>query len=184
MEAEAIHSVLQEQGLALLFVLALVEGPIVTVIAGALAAAGVFNPWAVLAVAVAGDVAGDGLLYALGRFCPGLAQRVFGSRLPPQPAGLCALFARRGGWLLFLGKLTHVAGFAVILTAGFARMAPMPFLVFTVAASLPKAAGLAALGWIFGLSVGTGDLGLVLMLVILGAAAAGVGFTVWRRRCV
>lgn len=183
MEMEAIRALLQEQGIALLFVLAVVEGPVATVVAGALAAAGLFDPLAVLAVALAGDLVGDVLLYMLGRFCPRLARRLFPGRMPMQPAGLHAVFARRGGWLLFIGKLTHVAGFAVILTAGFARMAVVPFLMFSLAASLPKVALLAALGWVFGLSLGEGDLGLILAGVIAAAGIAVLGVTMWRRRC-
>jgi membrane-associated protein len=183
MEIEAIRALLQEQGLAVLFVLAVVEGPVATVVAGALAAAGLFDPLGVLAVALAGDLVGDGLLYALGRFCPQLARRMFPGRMPLQPAGLQAMFARRGGWLLLIGKLTHVAGFAVILTAGFARMAVGQFLLFSLAASLPKVAALAALGWVFGLSLGAGDLGLILVGVIATAGIAVLGLAMWRRRC-
>lgn len=183
MEAEAIRAVLQDQGLAVLFVLAVIEGPVATVVAGALAAAGLFDPLAVLAVALAGDLAGDVLLYALGRFCPRLARRMFPGRMPAQPAGLEAVFARRGGWLLLIGKLTHVAGFAVILTAGFARMAMGRFLLFSLAGSLPKVAALAALGWVFGLSLGAGDLGLILAGVVAAMGIAVLGLTMWRRRC-
>lgn len=194
MDGEAIISLLQEQGLAILFVLALIEGPIVTVIAGALAGSGVFDPLAVLAVALAGDVLGDALLYGVGRFCPGLARRLFGRRLPMEAVGLRDLFARRGGWLLVIGKLTHVAGFAVILTAGFAQMRLGAFLAFTVVAAVPKVMALAGAGWVFGLSLGAGDLGisnlavgdLAAMLACAGllGAAAVAGRRFWRRTCV
>jgi membrane-associated protein len=194
MDGEAIISLLQEQGLAILFLLALIEGPIVTVIAGALAGSGVFDPLAVLAVALAGDVLGDALLYGVGRFCPGLARRLFGRRLPMEAVGLRDLFARRGGWLLVIGKLTHVAGFAVILTAGFAQMRPGAFLAFTVVAAVPKVMALAGAGWVFGLSLGAGDLGignlaigdLAAMLACAGllGAAAVAGRRFWRRTCV
>lgn len=204
MDGEAIRALLQEQGLAILFVLALIEGPIVTVIAGALAGRGVFDPLAVLAVALAGDVLGDVLLYAAGRFCPRLARRLFGRRLPMEASGLRDLFARRGAWLLVIGKLTHVAGFAVILTAGFARMAPGAFLTVTVLAAVPKVMALAGAGWVFGLSFGVGypgggdlgfgdltasDLGAALACAgLLGAGLVGVGAVLgrqfWRRTCV
>lgn len=194
MDGEAIRALLQEQGLAILFVLALIEGPIVTVIAGGLAGRGVFDPLAVLAVALAGDVLGDVLLYAVGRFCPDLARRMFGRRLPVEAARLRGLFARRGGWLLVIGKLTHVAGFAVILTAGFARMPPGVFLAYTLGAALPKVAVLAGAGWVFGLSLGLGDAGmgvtapgdtgLALLACAAGLAIAmGVGRRFWRRTC-
>jgi membrane protein DedA with SNARE-associated domain len=199
MEGEAIRALLQEQGLAILFVLALIEGPIVTVIAGALAGRGVFDPLAVLAVALLGDVLGDALLYAMGRFCPSLARRLFGLRAQREAVALQDLFARRGGWLLVIGKLTHVAGFAVILTAGFARMPPGAFLAFTVMAALPKVMALAGAGWVFGLSLGAGDPGFATLGpgdlaagdLLAGLACAGLlaavavlGRRYWRRTCV
>ena len=189
MDGDAIRALLQEQGLAILFVLALIEGPIVTVIAGALAGRGVFDPLAVLVVALAGDVAGDILLYAAGRFCPDLARRLFGRRMPIEAVGVRDLFARQGGWLLVIGKLTHVAGFAVILTAGFARMRLGPFLGYSLLAALPKVMALAGAGWVFGLTVPVGEPGLGVLGAILAsggflAVVALCGRRYWRRTCV
>ncbi len=184
MEAEAIRALLQDQGLAFMFVLALIEGPIVTVVAGALAGAGVFAPLAVLAVAVAGDILGDVLLYGVGRYCPKLAARLFGKDLARDTGGLRQKFLRRGGLLLFLGKLTHVPGFAVIVTAGFVRMPIVPFVWISVAASLPKVGALVAAGWVFGLSLGAGNLVFVLGVLVAICGAVVVCLALWGRKCV
>ncbi|TDW99245.1 DedA family protein [Dinghuibacter silviterrae] len=52
----------------LLFPLAIVEGPILAVIAGFLCTTGVLNPLFVFPIIVCGDVIGDSLCYTLGRW--------------------------------------------------------------------------------------------------------------------
>lgn len=52
----------------ILFPLAIVEGPILAVIAGFLCTTGVLNPVLVFPIIVAGDLIGDSLCYALGRW--------------------------------------------------------------------------------------------------------------------
>lgn len=50
----------------ILFPLAIVEGPVVTIIAGFLCSIGVFNPFLVYAIIIVADNIGDTLYYALG----------------------------------------------------------------------------------------------------------------------
>ncbi len=52
---------------AILFPLAIFEGPIVTVIAGFLSSTGILNPFLALLIIVPGDITGDSLYYSLGR---------------------------------------------------------------------------------------------------------------------
>lgn len=51
---------------AILIPLAIIEGPIVSVIAGFLTTQGVFNPLLVFLVMVTGDIVGDGIFYFIG----------------------------------------------------------------------------------------------------------------------
>ncbi len=46
--------------------LAIIEGPIISVICGFLATLGVFNPFLIFIVMVAGDIVGDGIYYYIG----------------------------------------------------------------------------------------------------------------------
>lgn len=50
----------------ILIPLAIIEGPIVTVICGFLVTLGFFNPFVVYVVMVLGDIAGDGIIYYIG----------------------------------------------------------------------------------------------------------------------
>lgn len=48
--------------------LMIVEGPIVTLIAGFFVTLGIFNPFAVYGLAILGDITGDTIAYLIGRF--------------------------------------------------------------------------------------------------------------------
>ncbi len=52
----------------MLFPISIIEGPIVSIMGGFLASQKYFNIYAVIGVVVAGDVVGDMLYYALGKY--------------------------------------------------------------------------------------------------------------------
>ena len=52
----------------ILLPLSVIEGPIITVIAGFFATMGIFNPYLVYTIAVVGDIFGDTLAYGIGRW--------------------------------------------------------------------------------------------------------------------
>jgi membrane-associated protein len=172
-EAE-IARLIGAHGLWLLFALTLIEGPVATVIAAAMAGRGLLDPAVVFAVAVAGDLAGDALLYAIGRLSPALTRRLGGAQGDAVPA-------RHGGWretlhqrswqIIALGKLTHVAGFAVILAAGAARVPFGLFLGVSALATLPKVAVLVLAGWAMGRTI---DVPWMVALGALGLFVAGL----------
>lgn len=174
---DTLVALVQGDGLLLLFPLALVEGPIVTVIAAWLARADPLLLTEVYAVCVAADLLGDLGLYALGRRAPALPPRwrrrlgLGGDRL----ARLAAHFETRGARTLLLGKLTHSGGFAVLLAAGASHMRLAPFLLFNLLGTLPKTAALMALGYAFGAAYGAIDAWLfrvsALMFLMLAGAA-------------
>ena len=51
-----------------LFPIAIIEGPIISILAGVLIARGVMDPWVSYTLLVLGDLIGDGFYYAIGRF--------------------------------------------------------------------------------------------------------------------
>ena len=63
-----VTAFLAAHGSMLILPVAIVEGPVVAVIAGALSAAGILDwPWALLML-VLGDLIGDCIYYAIGRY--------------------------------------------------------------------------------------------------------------------
>lgn len=176
---DALLDGLRDYGLWIVAFAAILEGPIVTVLSSALAREGLF-PLALLApILLAGDLLGDLLHFALGRY--GMR------RIPPRwrralglGAGRVQMLARhfdtRGGRTLVLAKLTHSAGAAVLVAAGLARMPLLPFILWNLLAAIPKTAGLIALGWYMGTAwrqidqwLGRGALVALAVILILAA---------------
>jgi len=154
MDTAELLSLIRAHGLLIIALMALVEGPVISVIGGSLASAGVLNLAALLAVVIAGDMLGDVVLYAIGRRGGRLLPPRLRARLLQQNPALQARLRREieghGARLLVLGKLTHAAGFAVLLAAGAARYPFGRFLIVNLLATALKCALLVALGWWMG----------------------------------
>ena len=65
---ETVTALIAKNGLAILAPIALLEGPIVTVIAAWLANRGLLDVWSVTVVVILADLVGDVLFYCLGRW--------------------------------------------------------------------------------------------------------------------
>ena len=210
MQAEIQHY-LAIYGYAALLPLAIIEGPAVTVFAAFLAAQGVFEVVGVYAIVVLGDLVGDVLHYAVGRWAAarwaakpraakpmaadlvasgwGAAGRRATGRWPTQPKSgrtsrwmasvrqrvevLAPRIRTRAGAMLLFGKLTHSAGFAVLLAAGAAHVKLRRFMAFNLLGTLPKSLVLVLLGYWFGKLYGSlqGDLRIAGVLAFLLAGS-------------
>lgn len=150
---DGIVALIQGHGLGLLAPIAVLEGPIVSVIAGYLASLGMLHPAAVCIVVILADLVGDALLYGIGRgggrVLPARARRWF-DRDSPRVRQLALHFRDQGGRTLILGKLTHSAGAVVLLAAGVARMPFGAFLWFNLLATVPKSLCFVAIGYVMG----------------------------------
>ena len=74
---ENIINLLIQHKYLILFPLAIVEGPILAVIAGFLCASGFLNPLYVFPIIVLGDIIGDSICYMMGRFgTPKLVRKI------------------------------------------------------------------------------------------------------------
>lgn len=180
---DGLQVALADHGLWVLFVLAVIEGPLVVLAATALAQMGAVDPRWVWSVAVAADLTGDVLLYSIGRFVPGLLP----PRYRPRPAqeSTAALFRRCGVRLLLLAKLTHFAGLPTLVSAGFGRMAFLPFLVWSLAGTMVKVSAIVLIGWHFWQAIGAGDMtDAVTILLGLGLCGALAVLLVRRRRWI
>jgi membrane protein DedA with SNARE-associated domain len=181
MHPEMQH-ILAVYGYAALLPLTAIEGPAVTVFAGFLAAQGLFDLAGVYAVAVLGDLIGDVMYYAVGRWASGRwmvqpkASRHgrWAARLHQRVSVLAPRIRTRAGAMLLFGKLTHSAGFAVLLAAGAARVDLRRFLAFNLLGTLPKVLVLVLLGYWFGrlYAAWQGDLRLAGLVGFVLAASA------------
>ena len=151
-EAE-VGTLIRDYGMLIIGPVAVLEGPVISVISGYLARAGLVSLRLVFVVLVVADLVGDVALYLVGRqgraglALPWLARFGVTRR---RLASVIRAFRKNDARILVLGKLTHSAGFAVLLAAGMARMPFLRFLALNTAATVPKVAVFLGIGWWFG----------------------------------
>lgn len=146
---------MQNYGLWLLAPVAVLEGPIITVIAGYLAHIGAFNPVATYIVVVLADLVGDVAFYFLGVTGMAWLPASWRRRLGLSDDRLDLLvdhFLAAGGRTLIVGKLTHSLGALALVAAGMARMPFLPFLWYNFVATLPKSLFFLLLGYSLGVA--------------------------------
>ena len=174
-------------GAVILLPLSVLEGPIVTVLAGYASRLGMFQIPVAFFIVVLGDLIGDALFYLMGWRGLRLFPQTWLARLgllPDRVAALSDHFADKGGRTLILAKISHSAGAAVMVAAGMARMNFGMFMWFNLLGTLPKSAVLLALGYVLGEAATklgpTITEGSMIMLALLGIAGAAWWF--WPRK--
>jgi len=116
---------LEQYKYLLLYPLAIVEGPILAVIAGFLCIAGFLNPIIVYPIIVLGDITGDSLVYMIGRWgVPGFL-KIIAKKVGLQPENMDRVrtyFDSNPNKTISLSKITLGIGFAGIILAGNAKI--------------------------------------------------------------
>lgn len=136
-----------------LFPLAVIEGPIITIIAGFFSSLGYINFFAAYGVIVVGDLIGDVGHYLIGRFGGRKFIDRWGRYLgvgEQQVESLEKQFVKRGDKLLFIGKMSHGVGGAFLVAAGIIKMPLGKFLSSNFLATLIKSMALLLVGFYFG----------------------------------
>ena len=136
----------------LLFPIAVIEGPIITVIGGFLSSAGVLSFWISYLVIVSGDVVGDALYYALGRFGGMPLISRYGRYININPERLEYVeqhFDAHGGKTLLFAK-TQAWGSLILVSAGIIKMRFWKFISWNAAGTAVKTLILLLLGYYFG----------------------------------
>lgn len=172
-------AVLTQYKYAALFPLVALEGPIISVLAGFLASLGIFNFLAVFSVIVAGDVTGDFLHYAVGRW----GRKKFIDRwghnfgvTNERVARIEKHFERHKTKTLLLGKISHGIGGIPLVAAGIARMPIGDFLLINFAATIPKSLLLLLIGYFFGQAAA--KINSIFDLIAIAIAGAAVLFLI------
>lgn len=164
----------------MIFLLAVIEGPVVILGATALAQIGAMDVRLVWVLAVIADLVGDTVLYLIGRYLPACLPRRF------QPSGARSraegVFRTSGARILLMAKLTHFAGLPTLIAAGFARMPFARFLFWNLFGTLPKVTAIVLAGHLFWRSVLSGSPDAAVAMLLVAAALAGTGVMVLRKR--
>jgi membrane protein DedA with SNARE-associated domain len=146
---------LAQYGYTVLLPVAVIEGPAVTMIAGALVAAGQFDPFITCALLVAADLVGDVLYYCLGRFGHAPLAARLSKRLSAASEKLRPLEQRfrENDWkLLMIGK-TQALGSVILYMAGASRTPFGRFMVLNLLGTFPKVILFETIGYFLGRGV-------------------------------
>jgi len=183
---QAILADLQTHSLLWLFLLAIFEGPIVTVGAGWLARLGDVSLLPAFGVLVMADLVGDLGLYSIGRsgldWVPMRIRRWF-KITDDNVHHVVRHFHHKGGRTLVIGKLTHSLGFAVLVAAGVGRMKLPAFLWYNLVGTVPKTGFFLGLGFLLGHAFGAIEFWLwraSVVILALGVAAV-LGWIAYHR---
>jgi membrane protein DedA with SNARE-associated domain len=139
----------------ILLPIAIVEGPIISVIAGFLVSLGQMNFLLAYVILVLGDVMGDLLLYALGRWGRGTPLQKYGKYFgvtAERIAKLEKFFEHHAKKTLLFGKWGHALGFPILLSAGAVKEPIGEFVTVSILGTLPKTLILMLVGFYFGQS--------------------------------
>ena len=164
-----------------LFPLAVLEGPIITVLTGFFSSLGHINFSLAYLVIIAGDLAGDALHYSLGRFGREKFIDRWGRYIGADKERVESLerqFAKRGSKLLFIGKMAHGVGGAFLVAAGVIKMPFGKFLFSNFLATLLKSFLFLLAGFYFGRALATINTYLE-KISLLTLGAAGLAFLLY-----
>ncbi|MEK7150920.1 MAG: VTT domain-containing protein [Patescibacteria group bacterium] len=149
---DTIPQLLMAYGYALLFPIAIIEGPIISIIAGLLVAGGFLNLYITYGVLIFGDLVGDTLYYSIGRYGGNYFVKRWGWLLNIDGSKLLRLeenFNTHSAKWLFFAKAQGL-GSAILVAAGVIKMPFGRFLWLNFLATICKSAIFLAIGFYFG----------------------------------
>lgn len=136
----------------ILFPISVMEGPIISIIAGVMIARDLFDPLLTWTILVMGDVVGDTLYYCLGRYGGRPFIKKHGHLLKLREEKMSEweehFHHKAPKRTLFLGK-TQPWGSVILFAAGATKMPYLKFLLINTVASIPKSLLLIAIGYYF-----------------------------------
>ncbi len=152
MQLEQLRSLIEIYTYFILFPLVVVEGPIVTIIAGFLTHVKVLNFYTAYIVIVVADITGDILWYSLGRFARGAVER-FGHLIglgEEKLRGVDKHFGENGHKTVLFGKLFLGVEVAFLIGAGMAKYNFKKYVLYILLPTLPKSLVFMLIGYFSG----------------------------------
>jgi len=136
-----------------LFPIVVIEGPIITIIAGFLSSVDLLNIFIVYPVVVAADLTGDFIYYSIGRWGRENFLGKYGKYFGLKKENIERLeehFDKHTKKTLIIGKLSHAFGAPILVAAGIVRFPILEFLWFNAIATIPKSFVFLFIGFYFG----------------------------------
>ncbi|NCF75532.1 MAG: hypothetical protein GWO87_03545 [Xanthomonadaceae bacterium] len=138
-----------------LFPIVVVEGPIITVIAGFLSSLGQLNVFIVYGLVVIGDLTGDTISYMIGRWGGVKFIKRWGHYVGLNIKHIEKLekhFDKHTASTIILGKLAYSIETPFLISAGIAKVSYKKFFLYTLISTLPKSLLFLLIGYYFGKS--------------------------------
>ncbi len=155
-QSSEIFKLLYTYSYLILFPLVVLEGPVVTIIAGFLVSLGFMDFIPTYITIISGDLSGDILYYSAGRWWLNKTYKGILRFLHINMDLVHKLeksIKKNKGPFLFFGKLSHAIGGLILFAAGSAEIPLKEFMWFNFLATLPKSLILLAVGYYFGSTV-------------------------------
>ncbi|OGH06833.1 MAG: hypothetical protein A2W22_02175 [Candidatus Levybacteria bacterium RBG_16_35_11] len=136
-----------------LFPIMVIEGPIITIIAGFFASLSLLNIYIVYIVILVADLTGDVIYYSIGRWGRESFLDHYGKYLGLKKKNIERVeshFEKHRKKTLIAGKLSHAVGAPILVAAGIAKVPFFEFLWLNAVATLPKALAFLLIGYYFG----------------------------------
>jgi len=139
----------------IIFLLAIVEGPVVMTLAGFMLRLGYADFWPLYLTLMAGDLTADSLWYGLGYYFAHPLVKKYGRFIGVSEellAKTTTLFQKHPNKILFLSKITMGFGFAlvVLIAAGLSRVPFKKYIAFNATGQIFWTALLMSVGYFFG----------------------------------
>ena len=142
----------------ILIPLSLIEGPVVSFVAGTLASLGYFNIWLLFAIFLARDLGMDGLYYAIGYF--GWQSQSVERLLAKIHVHEEQLDEARNVWsahpfrTILIGKLSYGLAITFIMVVGMVKIPLTKFYKYSIWVTMIQFGALISLGYFFGATLG------------------------------
>ncbi|MFH1393183.1 MAG: DedA family protein [Patescibacteria group bacterium] len=146
---ENLVSLLTNYGYFILFPISVIEGPIVTIVAGFLASLGILNFFIVYVIVTLGDVLGDNAFYWAGRLGNNFFSRFFEKR-HEKVERVKEYFRVNERKALILSKVFYGIGAAGLFTAGSLKVPYKRFLTICLLTTAVQSVALITIGVLFG----------------------------------
>ncbi len=136
-----------------LFPIMVIEGPIITIIAGFLSSLELLSIYIAFLVVVVADLTGDFIYYSIGRWGRKKFIDKWGKYIGIDPARIGRLedhFLKHRKKTLIIGKISHAIGAPILVAAGIVKVPIIEFLWVNLLATLPKSFLFLFIGYHFG----------------------------------
>lgn len=148
----AIIALLIKYRYLLIFPIAVLEGPIISMVVGFLIYAGYLNGAVAFGLLIFADLVGDSLYYFLGRFGRKRFLHKYGHYIGMNEARILVLEKQfeKNHWKILAAGKTQAVGSLILVAAGVAKAPFDKFLWYNLLSSLPKTLFFILIGYFFG----------------------------------